>query len=229
MSPRSKHIAAVVAEILALIALVAVFANIVWESGHEWVSGESNIQVEFTVSDIAMKPENYVVSDADLQNPELPTGCEATALSILLRMNGVNVTKFDVADAMPKGTDFVNQFWGDPYSTSGWACMAPCSVATANMFLADTGKIVVDLTGTELSELPAPCAVWVTIGMEDAIPSKYEKDGYVLMQNPHCLVVTDIKDDTVSTIDPLKGCVEYSRGQFEKVYKSLGSQAIYIE
>lgn len=229
MSPRSKHVAVAVAEILALAALIVVFANIVWRSGSEWIPNESDAQVEFIVFDTKMTPEDYVFSDADLQNPELPTGCEATALSILLRMNGVNATKFDVADAMPKGTDFVNQFWGDPYSMSGWACMAPCSVATASMFLADTGKIVVDLTGTELSELPTPCAIWVTIGTEDAVPSKYEKDGYVLMQNPHCLVVTDINDDTVSTIDPLEGRVEYPRGQFEKVYKSLGSQAIYIE
>lgn len=229
MSPRSKHIAVVVAEALALVALIAVFMNIVWQSGHEWVENEQVAQVEFEVSDAEMTPEDYVFSDADLQNPELPTGCEATALSILLRMNGIDATKFDVADAMPKGTDFVNQFWGDPYSATGWACMAPCSIATANIFLADTGKIITDLTGTELSDIPVPSAVWVTIGMKDAVPSKYEKDGYVLMQNPHCLVVTSVNDDTVSTIDPLEGCVEYPREQFEKVYKALGSQAIYIQ
>lgn len=179
------------------------------------------------------KPAKYVFDEKqDLQMPELPTGCEATALGTLLRMNGVNVTKFDVADAMPKsdGSDFVYSFWGNPYSaTDGWACMAPCSVITANKFLKDTNKVAVEYTGTDLTDLKFPSAVWVTMYLNDPQPSNYESSGYRLFRNPHCVVVTRMELDSVYVIDPLVGEVAYPLERFNNVYKELGCQAVCIE
>lgn len=179
------------------------------------------------------KQVKYVFDEKqDLQMPELPTGCEATALGTLLRMNGVNVTKFDVADAMPKsdGSDFVYSFWGNPYSaTDGWACMAPCSVITANKFLKNSNKVAVEYTGTELTDLKFPSAVWVTMYLNDPLPSNYESNGYRLFRNPHCVVVTRIELDSVYVIDPLVGEVAYPLERFNNVYKELGCQAVCIE
>lgn len=179
------------------------------------------------------KPAEYVFDEKqDLQMPELPTGCEATALGTLLRMNGVNVTKFDVANAMPKsdGSDFVYSFWGNPYSaTDGWACMAPCSVITANKFLKDTSKVAVEYTGTDLTDLKFPSAVWVTMYLNDPVPSSYESNGYRLFRNPHCVVVERIELDSVYVIDPLVGEVAYPLERFNSVYKELGCQAVCIE
>lgn len=179
------------------------------------------------------KPAEYVFDEKqDLQMPELPTGCEATALGTLLRMNGVSVTKFDVADAMPKsnGSDFVYAFWGNPYSaTDGWACMAPCSVITANKFLKDTNKVAVEYTGTDLTDLKFPSAVWVTMYLNDPVPSSYESNGYRLFRNPHCVVVERIELDSVYVIDPLVGEVAYPLERFNSVYKELGCQAVCIE
>lgn len=179
------------------------------------------------------KPAEYVFDEKqDLQMPELPTGCEATALGTLLRMNGVNVTKFDVANAMPKsdGSDFVYSFWGNPYSaTDGWACMAPCSVITANKFLKNSNKIAVEYTGTDLMDLKFPSAVWVTMYLNDPQPSNYESNGYRLFRNPHCVVVDRIELDSVYVIDPLVGEVAYPLERFNNVYKELGCQAVCIE
>lgn len=179
------------------------------------------------------KQVKYVFDEKqDLQMPELPTGCEATALGTLLRMNGVNVTKFDVADAMPKsdGSDFVYSFWGNPYSaTDGWACMAPCSVITANKFLKNSNKVAVEYTGTDLTGLKFPSAVWVTMYLNDPLPSNYESNGYRLFRNPHCVVVTRIELDSVYVIDPLVGEVAYPLERFNIVYKELGCQAVCIE
>lgn len=179
------------------------------------------------------KPAKYVFDEKqDLQMPELPTGCEATALGTLLRMNGVNVTKFDVADAMPRSTSgkFVYTFWGNPYSsTDGWACMAPCSVITANMFLNEKYKKAVEYTGTDLADLPLPSAVWVTMYLNNPLPSNYESNGYRLFRNPHCVVVTKIDDENVYVIDPLVGETSYQLSKFEDIYNTLGSQAVYIE
>lgn len=179
------------------------------------------------------KQVKYVFDEKqDLQMPELPTGCEATALGTLLRMNGVNVTKFDVADAMPKsdGSDFVYSFWGNPYSaTDGWACMAPCSVITANKFLKNSNKVAVEYTGADLTELKFPSVVWVTMYLNDPQPSNYESNGYRLFKNPHCVVVTRIELDSVYVIDPLVGEVAYPLERFNSVYKELGCQAVCIE
>lgn len=172
----------------------------------------------------------YVFDEAtDLQNPELPTGCEATALATTLRMNGIEVSKEDVADAMPKtdGSDFVNAFWGDPYSEYGWACMSPCVVETAKRFL-PVEKTVVNLTGTNLVYLPTPCVVWVTMGIEGAIPSGREQGGYELLWNPHCVTLVAAGEATVTCIDPLEGEVVYPFSKFNAAYMANGSQAVYI-
>lgn len=198
-------------------------------------SARQNAVVEHDVETPILydKPTKYVFDEKqDLQMPELPTGCEATALGTLLRMNGVDVTKFDVADAMPKsnGSDFVYAFWGNPYSaTDGWACMAPCSVITANKFLKDTNKVAVEYTGTNLTDLKFPSAVWVTMYLNDPQPSNYESNGYRLFRNPHCVVVTRIELDSVYVIDPLVGEVAYPLERFNSVYKELGCQAVCIE
>lgn len=198
-------------------------------------SARQNTVVEHDVETPILydKPTKYVFDEKqDLQMPELPTGCEATALGTLLRMNDVDVTKFDVADAMPKsnGSDFVYAFWGNPYSaTDGWACMAPCSVITANKFLKDTNKVAVEYTGTNLTDLKFPSAVWVTMYLNDPQPSNYESNGYRLFRNPHCVVVTRIELDSVYVIDPLVGEVAYPLERFNSVYKELGCQAVCIE
>lgn len=198
-------------------------------------SARQNTVVEHDVETPILydKPTKYVFDEKqDLQMPELPTGCEATALGTLLRMNGVDVTKFDVADAMPKsnGSDFVYAFWGNPYSaTDGWACMVPCSVITANKFLKDTNKVAVEYTGTNLTDLKFPSAVWVTMYLNDPQPSNYESNGYRLFRNPHCVVVTRIELDSVYVIDPLVGEVAYPLERFNSVYKELGCQAVCIE
>lgn len=198
-------------------------------------SARQNTVVEHDVETPILydKPTKYVFDEKqDLQMPELPTGCEATALGTLLRMNGVDVTKFDVADAMPKsdGSDFVYSFWGNPYSaTDGWACMAPCSVITANKFLKDTNKVAVEYTGTNLTDLKFPSAVWVTMYLNDPLPSNYESNGYRLFRNPHCVVVERIELDSVYVIDPLVGEVAYPFERFNNIYKELGCQAVCIE
>lgn len=166
----------------------------------------------------------------DMQLPELPTGCEATAGATMMRMNGILVSKEDVADAMPKSDeDFVNCFIGDPYSYSGWACSAPCLTNTLNGFLDVEEKFAaVELTGTPLQELSTPCCVWVTINIEIPDAPVREKDGYGLFRNPHCVVLRGIHDDKVSVIDPLSGDTDYDLNQFENVYDAMGRQAVYV-
>ena len=167
----------------------------------------------------------------DMQYPELPTGCEATAISTLLRMHGYDVSKTEVADAMPKSeTDFVNHFWGDPYSRHGGMCMAPCAAATANLFI-DDGAAAVAVKGPSLEELELegglPACVWVTIGLDEPVALR-SLDGYTCYTASHCVVLRKIEDGLAHCYDPLSGVVEYPLQTFRERYEQLGSQAVFI-
>lgn len=193
---------------------------------------ESNEIIERKIEEIKESIYKYSFDESqDLQLPELPTGCEATALTTLLRMNSIEVAKLEVADAMPKNYDgnFVYSFWGDPYSSTGWACMAPCSVRLANEFLENSSKEAVELTGIALLDLPLPSAVWVTIDLGYPSSAGMWQDGYPLFYNTHCMVVTEIIGDVVKVVDPLVGVAEYEFDNFEYVYNTLGSQAVHIK
>lgn len=181
--------------------------------------------------EVSDTPYEWVLNyNEDMQLPELPTGCEATAGATMMRMNGILVSKEDVADAMPKSDeDFVNCFIGDPYSYSGWACSAPCLTNTLNGFLDIEEKFAaVELTGTPLQELPTPCCVWVTANIEIPDAPVREKNGYGLFRNSHCVVLRGIHDDKVSVVDPLGGGPDYDLNQFESVYDAMGRQAVYV-
>ena len=65
---------------------------------------------------IAVHNDANVIS----QRPELPTGCEATAVAMMLQYAGHNVSKTQVANEMPRSNDGNRGFVGNPYSTSGW-------------------------------------------------------------------------------------------------------------
>ena len=54
------------------------------------------------------------------QNPELPTGCEMTAVTMMLRYAGVNINKFQVVAETPRSSNGDYGFVGNPYSPSGW-------------------------------------------------------------------------------------------------------------
>lgn len=97
------------------------------------------------------------------QMPELPTGCEMTAVAMLLQYKGVKISKFQVADQTPRSMNADAGFIGDPYSpTGGW--VFPQGIApVVNKYL---GKSV-DLTGASISTIYKkltqghPVVVWM--------------------------------------------------------------------
>lgn len=189
------------------------------------------LETEEPVADLVeeTKPEWEFDGTQDLQMPELPTGCEATAFATLCRMNGFDITKFQVADALPKSDhEFVNSFWGDPYSPNGWACMSPAIYNTGLELLADEDITIVLYDGVELSELPVPCEIWVTINMENANYSNYQINKYKLSHASHAVVMTNYSDDVIDVVDPLVGVTQYPTEKVETAYNHQGQQAVYI-
>ncbi|RKQ32729.1 hypothetical protein D8M06_12045 [Oceanobacillus halophilus] len=55
------------------------------------------------------------------QQPELPTGCEITAVTMMLQFKGINVDKIALANEMPRHVEDPNLgYVGDPFTPDGW-------------------------------------------------------------------------------------------------------------
>lgn len=112
-------------------------------------------------------PKSYRMSVAVIsQLPELPAGCEITAVTMMLRYKGASVTKGVLAEEMPRATngDPNTGFVGSPYSKSGMTIYPP---ALMNLVKKYTGTSV-DLTGASTDKLKDylssghPIVIWGT-------------------------------------------------------------------
>ena len=99
------------------------------------------------------------------QLPELPTGCEITSITMMLRYYGVNISKIDLANEMPKNVQDPNLgFVGDPFTNSGWTIYP---LALMNLVKKYAGSSI-NLTGSTVSGLEGqilskkPIVVWVS-------------------------------------------------------------------
>ena len=193
--------------------------------------------------------------EAVMQMPELPTGCEVTALTMALNYYGFKVDKVTMAAeylpiAMPDfyykddeelyGPDLNEYFIGDPAS-NGYVCGTGAIITAADNYLKDQGSSLraVNMTGTPAEELYAmvdsdiPVIVWVTIGMTERQGTEgwmTEDGGYVSWSsNDHGAVLIGYTDDAVIIADPLEGKTVYGRLDFEEVYQSRGEQCVILQ
>lgn len=191
-----------------------------------------------------------------LQNPELPTGCEITALAMVLDYYGLQVDKTVLAERyLPKteaslyqgedgrlyGPDLNKYFVGDPFS-HGMICGTEAIMTAADTYLEEIESDLrsKDLTGSspeELYKLAAentPAVVWVTIYMEDRLAPEqgwYTEDGEYVdwSTNDHGAVLVGYTETTVFIADPISGLVEYPKEKFESVFASRGSKSVILQ
>lgn len=201
--------------------------------------------VNTSESEVFVKPSTHELPVNNvLQYPELPTGCEVTALTALLNYLDYDVSKTTMAsDFMPRGaigsTDPSVAFVGNPEVKSAYGCNAPVIVETANKYFESIGAehTAYDITGATYDELTTyvakgyPVLVWETMYM---VPS-YNTARWVIggntiywKANLHCVVLTGYTPENYIIADPLVGVVEYSRSLVETRYMELGNQAIII-
>lgn len=206
----------------------------------------------------AFRTEPHVISDFEVifQLPQLPTGCEVTALTMVLNHYGYPASKTDLArDYLPKtryrlsykngrayGPDLDKVFVGNPFG-DGTICGPEAVVTAANAYLADyeaAAKLrAKDITGTTPAGLylrlsnGQPVIIHVTIGMTNREKTLgwYTEDGdYVdWSDNDHGSVLIGWDEETVTIACPLSGIQICSRAQFEKVYEDRGFRASVLE
>ncbi len=198
----------------------------------------------------------YLDMENILQQPELPVGCEITALTILLRHYGFDAEKTDMArnylpiswgnsqtiDGKVYKDSFFDYFIGDPFSR-GYGCFSPAIEKAANKYISEHGGgfTVKNISGCHPDTLyeyliaGTPVLCWATDGMIE--PEYYETwydnatgnqlDWYL---NEHCFVLAgfNIANSTVTLNDPMKGIIDYNIDKFEVRFKQMHSQAIVI-
>lgn len=190
------------------------------------------------------------------QMPELPTGCEITALTMAINYYGypadktvmaseylttASANRYYGADGRLYGTDMNEYFIGDPFTEGGIICGTGAIVTAADGYLADAGSALRahDITGSSPEELyrrvssGQPVVVWVTVSMADrrATQGWYTENGdYVdWSTNDHGAVLIGYTDTTVTIADPISGRIEYDREQFEEVFASRGNRCVVLE
>ena len=182
------------------------------------------------------------------QRPELPTGCEITALTMVMNYYGYPVSKVTMAsNYLPTvksgyyGVDLDYYFCGDPFTTNGMICGAGALVTAANGYFYDCGSKLrgIDLTGSSAMDVLArvaggqPSVAMVTIGMAERRSASgwYTSTGkYVTYStNDHGVAVIGWDSTTVTIVCPLFGVITYTRAQFENAYASRGNRAMILQ
>jgi uncharacterized protein YvpB len=193
-----------------------------------------------------------------LQNPELPTGCEITSLTMLLRFYGFDADKVDLAenylpvswgntrweDGKKYQDSFFDYFIGDPKGR-GYGCFSPAIMTAAEKYLEekDTDKKykAVNISGCTpdylyryvLTGNPVMC--WATDGMiepeyrESWFDNKTgEQLDWYINEHAFLLVGFDTEKRLVYLSDPMKGEIVYSMDRFETRFAQMHKQAIII-
>ncbi|SFE10816.1 Uncharacterized protein YvpB [Lentibacillus persicus] len=187
------------------------------------------------------------------QYPELPTGCEATSLAMLLSWGLERpVSKFGVADALSKGPKVhkTDKGWrgahpnkafvGDPYTDSedgSYGVFEKPILDTLETFSPETG---VNLTGRPFHTIldtvrsGMPVLVWTTLEQRASYYglSWSDNEGDVIdwYENEHAVVLVGIEDDAVVAHDPHTGQAErYNRELFERNWRAMGCRAVTLE
>ena len=146
------------------------------------------------------------------QHPELPTGCEATALTMVLNYYGFPADKMDIAvNYLPKGpigsTDFRKAFLGDPRNSWSRGCYAPAA------------NIPVLFWGTINCLSPYNGVTWRVNGKK-----------LTWIGQEHCLVLLGFPNGKVKVADPYSGSIRlYDLNIFRSRYNALHKQGVIIK
>lgn len=178
------------------------------------------------------------------QCPDLPTGCEVTALSMAIGAEGFDVNPVMLAKDYLRysRTDMGKGFVGNPFQEDGGGIFPPGLAGSANDYFEEQGSdlVATNITGACLEELlnyvgaGCPAVVWVTLYYEepDWVDDGSEVDGisYQWYSNEHCVAIKgyDLEDGLIFIGDPSEGWVEMDLEEFRDLYDEIGRYAMVI-
>lgn len=236
----------------------------IWKNGQEPLWFEPIVQTEKeskeTETETEQKPDQkvqvadkkeeeqkqevtaYTIKNVEgiCQLPELPTGCEVTALATLLNYKGIKVDKCELAmKYMPRmdfyyaggklnGPDPMYTFAGNPFDNSGIGCFAPCLCATTRKYFKEKEELkskykTVNLSNKELSYIlkeyvakDSPVVVIASQNLEEAKDGPtwevYHGASVKWKSNHHAMLIYgfDISRNEIYVCDPLRSNGKYT-------------------
>ncbi|MGZ9584871.1 C39 family peptidase [Paenibacillus marinisediminis] len=184
-----------------------------------------------------------------LQMPELPRGCEVTALAMLLQYAGVSVDKMELAKDIKRDTTPYEKvdgevYFGNPYdgfvgdiysfSNPGLGVFHGPIAELAEKYLPER---VIDMTKMSFQDMLYPLSqgqpVWVIHNsLFDTVP---ESQWYTwntpsgrldITYKEHSVLITGVDDEYIYFNDPLDEQMKAKRDAFQRGWEQMGSQAI---
>ena len=191
------------------------------------------------------------------QNPELPTGCEATAATMLLRAYGYDVDKIDVASRL-KQSEFIEKdgivysnhpneyFIGNPTNRTGYGVFAGEIARVMSEIIKEYNGIhhPIGMFGKKEEQIlkyidsKRPVCIWTSM---NNLEIQYRRGWYLIQNskytdiyfqwpaNEHCVVLVGYDCDKVEVIDPIVGKCTYPRKDFFKHYEQVGGYALILK
>ena len=190
-----------------------------------------------------------------MQNPELPTGCEITSITMVVNFYGYDYDKITMTDKyLDKSDNFYYDngqlfgpnpqkfFLGNPRSTSGYGlqCFSGTWVNTLNKVFEENKSehYAEDISGRSLKDLEgelqsAPILISASIDMNPASPRVLFKDSetkedVTTYRNFHCVVLVGYDEDYYYVNDPLGTFSKLEKARLERAYTSTGQQAVIV-
>lgn len=208
------------------------------------VSTANGLKIKLQYGGDRLPDEAFVPVPVVMQNPELPTGCESTSLTMDLNTLGFPVEKTTIVDQyLVRATeDYKVGFSGDPYSSEGAGIWPPGLARTARNYLREQNKMLWahDLSGDSLEELYPyiaagyPVLLWVTSNYGDpqftGYTYEYHGKTYQWYGNEHCVVLSGYSksDNTVTLVDPLQGEITQDASLIQSICDQTGKLSVAI-
>ncbi|MDU2197883.1 MAG: C39 family peptidase [Peptostreptococcaceae bacterium] len=172
------------------------------------------------------------------QYPELPLGCEATALTQLLNYKKVNVNKITIANEMtysPNKNPSLG-FVGSPFKNEKGVFQAIYPEALESL-AKKYRKSSANITGASVDTLEKeirkgnPLVVWATLNFTTPkMGYWYEgtKDKIWVAKNLHVVAVTGVDHNYFYITDPAKGSYKVKKSTFKSIYEKVGKKALVV-
>ncbi|WP_202779044.1 C39 family peptidase [Heyndrickxia vini] len=153
------------------------------------------------------------------QRPELPTGCEITAFTMMVNHaggKGAKVTKMQMAKEMPRSSNPNKGFIGSPYNSTGSAIYPP---GLKKMTKKYTGSYK-NMTGATINQIKAQLKKGKVVMM-------WGKFVYWNINMSHTVALTGYDKKGFYYVDPMDGKKKHlSYSQMKYHYNQLGKRAL---
>ena len=242
--------------IFLFIAIIAVAISLVFvmdkkEKKSDTVQTDFKKESDFTLSEESSPNIKKINVPTICQHPELPTGCEAVAATMVLQYYEENITaanfasewlrcseSFYTVNGQMYGPDPNEVFAGNPFSENSYGCFAGAIVnaINGNSINCKAKKLKaksVEQLCNEYIDNNHPVLIWATMGMKQSKNGrswKFENgEKFTWIAGEHCLVLVGYDDEYYFLNDPQSGStVAYQKDIVEKRFKELGFQAVHI-